>query len=631
MIDRQTIERIKSAANIVEVVSDFVNLRKSGANYKGLCPFHDEKTPSFMVSPSRGTYHCFGCGRGGNAVGFVMDHEQMTYPDALKWLGNKYGIEVVDRQLTDRERQEQNDREAMFIVNEWAADYFEDLLHNDPDGEAIGMQYFRNRGFRDDVIRTFRLGYDGHNKFALADKAKKQGYKQEYLLRTGLCYVTEGGKLLDRFTDRVVFPWFGLSGKVVGFSARVLDSRTKGVQQKYVNSPESDIYHKDRELFGLFQAKKAIVKEDRVYLVEGQTDVLSMAQCGIENVVANSGTALSFHQIRLLHRFTSNITLLYDGDEAGMHAALRGADMLLAESMNVKVLFLPDGEDPDSFARKHNETELRDYIEKNQMDIIEFKTKYMLAGKKDAQQRSEAIDSVVRSISHVVNPVLRDTYIHDLHVETKVEEKTLINRMNVMLRERRERDAATKSVSVERTAAKDGPLEKLEKCVAQMVVHLGERKVMEGVTDDEGRKVDLNLAQYVYYNLKQDELTLNNAMYQRILEETAFHQDEKGFMAEKYLLNHEDIELVRTVSSLLTDMFEKDEKFSTMEGVKAHADHLLTDYRLYYVREMLKKITARIGEPDLSDEEKQKLLRQFSELIKQRRQLNSIDSMGAEE
>ncbi len=612
MIDRATIERIKNAADIVDVVSDFVTLRKTGANYKGLCPFHDEKTPSFIVSPSRGTFHCFGCGRGGNAIGFVMDHEQMSYPDALKWLGNKYGIEVEDKQLTDRERQEQSDREAMLIVNEWASNYFENLLHNDPDGQAIGMQYLRGRGFRDDIIKTFRLGYDGHNRFALADKAKKDGYKQEFLLRTGLCYATDSGKLIDRFADRVVFPWMALSGKVIGFSARLLDSRTKGVQQKYVNSPDSDIYHKDHELFGLFQAKKAIAKEDRAYLVEGQTDVLSMAQCGIDNVVANSGTALSFHQIKLLHRFTSNITLLYDGDEAGQHAALRGADMLLAEGMNVKVLLLPDGDDPDSFARQHSEKEFRDYIEANQTDFVEFKTTRMVLASKDAQQRSQAIDSVVKSISCVVNPVLRDTYIRYLHVATQVKESTLIARMNVMIREQREKDQATKGGRERwQTADSNEALADLEKWIAQMVIHLGEREIDDGE----------NLANYVLNNLQQDGLTLKNESYQTILRETASHKAEKGFVAERFLVNHEDINLSRTASSLLTDMYEKDNKYSTREGIKAYADKLLLDYRLKYIENMLRDVRAKMNAPDVAEEEKKLLLKRLSDILKLQKQL----------
>ena len=327
MIDRQTIDRIKETANIVDVVSEFVTLRKSGANYKGLCPFHNEKTPSFFVTPARNTCHCFGCGRGGNPVSFIMEHEQMTYPEALRWLANKYHIEIRERELTNEEKEAESERQSMFIVNEWASKYFEDLLHNNPDGQAIGMQYFRSRGFRDDIIRRFQLGFDLPDRFALAKTAKSKGYKEDFLVKTGICYRNDRGDLVDRYAGRVIFPWIGVSGKVVGFGGRKLDAATKGVQQKYVNSPDSDIYHKDHELYGIYQSKKAIAREDMVYMVEGYTDVIAMHQCGIENVVANSGTALSLHQIRILHRFTQNITLLYDGDEAGIHAAMRGTDM----------------------------------------------------------------------------------------------------------------------------------------------------------------------------------------------------------------------------------------------------------------------------------------------------------------
>ena len=352
MIDRATVDKILDAANIVDVVSEFVTLRKSGANYKGLCPFHNERTPSFYVSPARNICKCFSCGKGGTPAGFLMEHEQMTYPEALRWLAKKYNIEIQERELSNEEREAENRRESMFIVNEWAASYFEETLHHHPDGTAIGMQYFRSRGIRDDIVRKFRLGFDLSNGFALPQAALSKGYKEEFLLATGICYKREkDGKLVDRFAGRVIFPWLAMSGKVVAFGGRKLDQATKGVQQKYVNSPDSDIYHKEQNLYGIYQAKKAIAKENCVYMVEGYTDVISMHQCGIENVVANSGTALSVHQIRMLHRFTPNIVLLYDGDEAGIHAAMRGTDMLLAEGMNIKVLLLPDGDDPDSFSR----------------------------------------------------------------------------------------------------------------------------------------------------------------------------------------------------------------------------------------------------------------------------------------
>lgn len=438
MIDRLTIERIKEAADIVDVVSEFVSLKRSGSNYKGLCPFHNDSNPSFYVSPSRGTCHCFTCGEGGDSVGFIMKHEQMNYVEALRWLANRYGIEVKETELTDEQRKEKTEREAMFVVNNWAAEYYSDILYNDVDGRAVGLQYFRQRGFRDDIIKKFRLGFSPADKYAMPKKAKEKGYNLEIMEKASLCYKNSKGEMVDRFSGRAMFPWIGVSGNVVAFGGRVLDSRTKGVSQKYVNSSESPIYKKERELYGLFQAKKAIGSEDCVYMVEGYTDVISMHQCGIENVVANSGTALSKHQIHLLHRFTSNIVLLYDGDAAGIKAALRGTDMLLSEGMNVKVLLLPDGDDPDSFARKHNADYFKQYVEEHKTDFIEFKTRVLMEGQTDPIKRSEAINSIVKSVSVISDPIVRATYIKDCSVRLGINEQTLIVQMNNFIRANRE-------------------------------------------------------------------------------------------------------------------------------------------------------------------------------------------------
>lgn len=438
MIDRLTIERIKESADIVDVVSEFVSLKRSGSNYKGLCPFHSDRNPSFYVSPSRGTCKCFTCGEGGDAVGFLMKHEQLSYPEALRWLAKRYNIEIQERELTDDQRKEQSEREGIFIVNKWTADYYHDILLNDVDGRAVGLQYFRQRGFRDDIVKRFQLGFATTDRYAMPRKAKDKGYSLEYLEKSGTCFKDNKGELVDRFSGRAIFPWIGVSGNVVAFGGRVLDARTKGVNQKYVNSPDSPIYHKDHELYGIFQAKRAIGKEDCVYMVEGYTDVISMHQCGIENVVANSGTALSVHQIRLLHRFTSNIVLLYDGDDAGIHAALRGTDMLLADGMNVKVLLFPDGDDPDSFAKKHNAEDFRKYIAEHQTDFIEFKTRVLLQGVTDPVKRSEAINSIVKSVSMIPDPIMRATYIKDCSSRLGINEHTLITTMNNHIRDYRD-------------------------------------------------------------------------------------------------------------------------------------------------------------------------------------------------
>ena len=437
-IDRLTIERIKEAADIVDVVSEFVTLKRSGSKYKGLCPFHNDSNPSFYVTPSLGICHCFTCGEGGDSVGFIMKHEQMSYVEALRWLANRYGIEVHETELTDEQRKENTVREAMFVVNNWAAEYYSDILYNDVDGRAVGLQYFRQRGFRDDIIKKFRLGFSPADKHAMPKTAKEKGYNLEIMEKASLCYKDSKGEMVDRFSGRAMFPWIGVSGNVIAFGGRVLDSRTKGVSQKYVNSSESPIYKKERELYGLFQAKKAIGAEDCVYMVEGYTDVISMHQCGIENVVANSGTALSKHQIHLLHRFTSNIVLLYDGDAAGIKAALRGTDMLLSEGMNVKVLLLPDGDDPDSFARKHNADYFKQYVEEHKTDFIEFKTRVLMEGQTDPIKRSEAINSIVKSVSVISDPIVRATYIKDCSVRLGINEQTLIVQMNNFIRANRE-------------------------------------------------------------------------------------------------------------------------------------------------------------------------------------------------
>lgn len=650
MIDRATVERIKEAANIVDVVSEFVTLRKSGANYKGLCPFHNEKTPSFYVSPARGTCHCFGCGKGGSPITFIMEHEQMTYPEALRWLANKYHIEIHERELTNQEREEQSQRESMFIVNEWAASYFEDLLHHPADGNDIGMQYFRSRGFRDDIILKFRLGYDLPNRLVLAPTALQKGYKEEFLVKTGICYKNEHGELIDRYAGRVTFPWIGVNGKVVGFTARVLDSRTKGVNQKYVNSPDSDLFHKDHELYGIYQAKKAIAREDRVYMVEGQADVIALHQCGIENVVANSGTALSLHQIHMLHRFSSNITLIYDGDAAGIHAALRGTDMLLSEGMNLNVLLLPGGQDPDEFARSHTATDFRQYIDEHQVDFIQFKTNLMLKNERDPKKRAEAINSIVQSISVVPNQILRDTYIHDCAQRIGLNESTLINQMNNFIRGRK-----TGSTALQQDGVPVGPqpqpaaaptamdsttpmqqASKVEMMLAQLVIRHGERVIMNDVEDEEGNHYSLTVAQYIYYNLAADNLSLHNDLFNKILHEACEHSTEPGFKAEPYFINHEDINMSKLATDMSMDRYHLSQRKADgpdneeaqlqaernqTESLRNQTIHLLLDFRMDYVEAQLKEIQAKMRTVANDMEQLKALMEQFRDMQMLRNQL----------
>ena len=631
MIDRATVDKIMDATNIVDVVSDFVNLRKAGVNYKGLCPFHDDTTPSFMVSPSKQICKCFACGKGGTAVSFLMEHEQITYTEALRWLARKYNIEIEERELTDEERKEQNDRESMFIVNEWAKDFFHDTLKNDPDGVAIGKQYFRSRGIRDDIIEKFQLGYAPQKRDALYTAAIEKGYQKEFLIKTGLCYSpsegnysspSQGGaggeSLRDRYSGRVIFPWLNVSGKVVAFGGRVLDSRTKGVAQKYVNSPDSDIYHKERELYGIFQAKRAIAKEDCVYMVEGYTDVIAMHQCGLENVVANSGTALSTYQIRLLHRFTQNITLLYDGDEAGIHAAMRGTDMLLQEGMNIRILLLPDGDDPDSFSRKHSAEEFKAYIEAHQTDFIQFKTDVMLRGVTDPVKRSEAISSIIKSISVIPDPIKRDTYLHDCATRLGLNEQTLINTMNRDIRANRE-EKRKKGVSAalpplgEASSAPDvsdlivspnggrleGASSPVETLLIRMVVRHGDEVVLDNLETEDGDHVSLTVAQYIDYDLSQDGLQLSDERYRRILDEAVEHSGEEGFKAETYFVRHPDPQISQLAADLAMSRYQLSASMDVPQregNLERQVTHLILDFRMDIVEQQMKHLQLQLRE-----------------------------------
>ena len=643
MIDRPTIAKIMDATKIEEVVSEFVTLKKRGINYVGLCPFHNDSNPSFSVSPTRGICHCFTCGKGGNAINFLMELEQMTYPDALRWLAKKYKIEIQERELTNEEKQRESERESMFIVNDWAAKYFQDILLHDVDGIAIGMAYFRGRGFRDDIIRKFQLGFALPKRTALAEAAKAAGYNPKYLVDTGLCFKVdkdEAGnksgedKILDRFSGRAIFPWFSVSGKVVAFGGRVLDSRTKGVSQKYVNSPDSVIYHKERELYGLYQAKKAIAKEDCVFMVEGYTDVISMHQCGIENVVANSGTALSVHQIRLLHRFTSNIVLLYDGDNAGIHAALRGTDMLLEEEMNVKDLFLPDGNDPDSFARSHSAEEFRRYIQENQTDFIQFKTDILLRGVTDPVKRSQAINSIVESISKIKNQITRASYITDCSHRLGVNEAIIVNALNNFVR-----NGMSEQVKAERRAAglKDSPvaaaqqaqsvmravtpLDKLlevEGLLVQLIIHHGDQLIT--VQDVDGNDVEVAVAQYISLDLGGDGFKFHNDLYNQIMQEAVEHlEKEDDFVAETYFANHPNPEISR-----LAGLPTGDQEVSTASlQMKMNADKLrqfvfkdILSFRTHYIAQRIIEVQQEFARNPTNRE----LLQEFMKL----KQMNTL-------
>lgn len=643
MIDKPTIARIMDSTKIEEVVSEFVTLKKRGINYIGLCPFHNDSHPSFSVSPTRGICHCFTCGKGGNAINFLMELEQMTYPDALRWLAKKYNIEIQEREMTSEEKQRESERESMFIVNEWAAKYFQDILQNDVDGRAIGMQYFRSRGFRDDIIRKFQLGFALPQRTALFDEAVKKGYNPKYLTATGLCFKVdkdEAGnrsgqdQYLDRFSGRAIFPWTSVSGKIVAFGGRVLDSRTKGVNQKYVNSPDSEIYHKERELYGLYQAKKAIAKEDCVYMVEGYTDVISMHQCGIENVVANSGTALSIHQIRLLHRFTSNIVLLYDGDAAGVHAALRGTDMLLEEEMNVKVLLLPEGDDPDSFARNHTAEDFRKYIEDHQVDFIQFKTDISLRGVTDPVKRSQAINSIVESISKIKNQITRAAYITDCAHRLGVNEAIIVNALNNFVR-----NGMSEQVKAERRAAGlrepvagtpqpgllqgmrgTSPLDKLlevEDLLVKLIIHYGDKIIT--VKDVDENEVQLPVAQYISLDMGGDGFKFHKDLYNQILQEALDHLDEEGFVAETYFTTHSNPEISRIAGKPLGEQEIATASLQlklSPEKLRQYVFKDLLSFRTHYIAQRIIEVQQEFAKNPTNRE----LLQEFVKL----KQMNAL-------
>lgn len=535
MIDRETVDKILDAVDIVDVVSDFVHLRRRGANYIGLCPFHNEKTPSFSVSRSKGICKCFSCGKGGSAVNFIMEHEQMSYYEALKYLAKKYHIEVKERELTDKEKQEQSERENMLVINEFAMKQFEGNIYGTDEGRNIGLSYFYERGFNDSIIKKFHLGYSLDNSTALYDTIKKHGFNPKYAIETGLCIHNERG-YYDRFKGRVMFPVLNIAGKVIAFGGRTLK---KDDRAKYVNSPESTIYKKSNELYGLFQAKRGIVNKDKCFLVEGYTDVLSMHQAGIENVVASSGTSLTEGQIRMIHRFTDNITVLYDGDAAGIKASLRGIDMLLAEGLNVKVLLLPDGDDPDSFAKKHSATEFQDYITAHETDFIRFKTTILLEGlEDDPLKRAAAISDIVKSISVIPSNITRAVYTKECSDKFGIEEKVLVNEVAKAIRKAKEAkeqrksgqqesveddttEPASENVATASPKKRQDPAEKLlkpyEREVARYIAKYGMCDFCDAY-DITGENRKMSVIEYISTELGNDNMSFSIPAYQAIYE-----------------------------------------------------------------------------------------------------------------
>ena len=627
MIPRDVIEHIFSAAKIEEVVSDYVTLRKRGANLIGLCPFHNEKTGSFTVSPSKGIYKCFGCGVSGNAVGFVMAMEQCSFADAIKQLGKKYHIEVPERQMTAEEQQRQDDRESMFVVNDFANKWFQEQLWETKEGQAIGLSYFRERGLRDDIIRKYQLGYSPEKGSPLATALKKKGFSERFILNdvdtkigVGVVGKSEDGRIYDRFRDRVMFPIFTVSGKPVALAGRIL--KKKDNVGKYVNSPDSLIYSKTNELYGLFQAKQAISRADRCYLVEGQMDVISMFQSGIENVVASGGTALTKPQIRLIQRFTSNITVLYDGDAAGIHAALRGIDMFLEEGFNVKVVLLPDGEDPDSFAQSHDSTEFIQYIEEHQTDFIRFKMALLSkeAGD-DPYKRAALIKDITSSIAIIPDIITRQVYIKDcsdrLHMSEKVLTTEVVNLRRKKIEEHnkaKDREAEQAATTVEPTAestettatpvnptspvnptpikAPKSALDQNFYNLMQLVVRYGERPIQVGDTI-------YSIGEIIIYTIEEDEIKAPEPVYQAIIDEFKRHCKDEGFKAEEFFKFHPD----QAISALAIDMIAEKYQYASFNH-EGRLGELVTQFlyeiKLTVINQQIEELEQNLKEAQAS-------------------------------
>ncbi|NMB06705.1 MAG: DNA primase [Bacteroidales bacterium] len=669
MIDHLTIARIQDAAQIVDVVSDFVTLRRRGVNYVGLCPFHDDRTPSFYVSPSKNICKCFACGEGGSPIHFVMKHEQLSYYEALKYIARKYGIEVVEKEYTDEEKQAQSDRESMFILNEYARDYFVKILHTHPEGKAVGLSYFRERGFRDDIVRKFQLGYSLEQRDAFSSEAQKAGYRHDYLLKTGLSTGGDDNRpLVDRFRGRVLFPVHTLSGKVVAFGGRIL-KKVENVG-KYVNSPESEIYSKSRELYGIYFAKNAIVKQDKCFLVEGYTDVISMHQAGIENVVASSGTALTHGQIRMIHRFSENITVLYDGDAAGIKAALRGIDLLLEDGMNVKVVLLPEGEDPDSFARRQNAEQFNRFIADHEVDFIRFKTQLLLEETgDDPVKRAGLISNVVESIALIPNSITRSVYIQESAQMLQMQERVLIAETNRIRRRnydrkkeqqvREETVAASRAEVVPATVndgtqklgktVKVGPYERYEREVIRYVIRYGNTPIYrkyEKQKRKEGRKVveeDVlveegpGVTEFVLFDLERDNIVFTNELYLRIFEEASEHIEDAAFNSGRHFISHADQEISHLASELMSDRYQLSKIHSRILGeelgdqssrlleqnlLHSYVPRATTELKNAYVLQRIEAVKKALKNASVDDE---------SELIVQLQQLQQIKKLLAKE
>jgi DNA primase len=575
MITRNTIDKVFATARVEELIGDFVQLKKAGSNFKGLSPFADEKTPSFMVSPVKQIWKDFSTGKGGNAISFLMEHEHYSYPEAIRYLAKKYNIEIEETEQSDEQKQQANERESMYLVSEFARNYFHDILLNSEKGKAIGLSYFKERGFTDETIKKFELGYALDQWSAFTDEALAKGYQLEFLDKTGLTIVKED-KQFDRFKGRVVFPIHSMAGRVLGFGGRILTSDKKAA--KYVNSPESDIYHKSKVLYGIFHAKKTIAKEDNCYLVEGYTDVISFNQTGIENVVASSGTALTPDQIRLINRLTPNITVLFDGDAAGIRASLRGIDLILEQGMNVKVVTFPEGEDPDSFAKQNSLEKLREYLVENSQDFIQFKVSLLMnETQNDPVKKAGLIRDIVATISKIPNNIQREVYVQECAKIMDISEKVLFSEL-AQLSKKELRDAAKRPAQGQQSSfevVKNKPqlekvnqLDRLEKKLIEILLLYGNIEVdfidFIEVEDEEGNiKIEKEnyqntVAKEVYLHLQDDEIEFSNETFKKIYYDMIHQLNQNKSIDTDNFINHEDIE----IGSVVTDILMDDEKYT---------------------------------------------------------------------
>jgi DNA primase len=638
MIDHSTIERIFDAAQITDVVSEFVSLKRRGVNLLGLCPFHNEKTPSFTVSPAKGIFKCFGCGKGGNAVNFIMEHEHLSYPEALRWLAKKYHIEIEEKEVTPEELAKQNERESILVVTQYAARQFTENLFHGHEGMALGLSYFRERGFADAVLRKFEVGYCNEKRDDFTKKAIAAGYKSEYLVSSGLT-IDKEGYMFDRFAGRIMFPIHSLSGQVLGFGGRIIKSDPKAA--KYVNTPETEVYHKSRIVYGIFQARQAIIKEDRCYLVEGYTDVLSMHESGVENVVASSGTALTQEQIRLIKRFTPNITMLYDGDPAGIKASLRGTDMVLEEGMNVRIVVLPDGEDPDSYSKKVSDEEYRRYLKENETDFIRFKTKILLdEAQSDPVRRANLVREVVRSIAVIPDQITRTVYVRECSTQLAMPEEVVLDEVMKLRKQPgfQNRNAwpgqdtatgnlaelpssagtATTAPSQRRKKSEETTFYS-EKEVIRLLIRYGAEVLTRSLDKETGTETVTTVADYIITEINEDGLKFDNPLFALMFEEINFSVSQGLIPGDRNFVHHVNPAISAATVDMLTEkdtlsrIWGKHGAFVETEEVKFKEmvpDSVLK-FKADKIKMMQKEIRKAIAEAGDDDEKISALQEQY--------------------